>query len=1325
MQREAKETSKSRGSRRLLLGLLVGFVFLLVFGVALAWYVQSAGFNELVKEKVVALIEDATGGRVELQSLRWSLWHLDFEATRLTVHGLEPETTAPLARVDKLQVRARLLSLFSRKKLDLKYLAVDRPQIHLIVSRDGKTNVPEPKVKSGADPVKQLFDLAISRAEFREGVLQVNDQQRPFDFSAADLAATTTFDRRDKRYDGSLRIGKINARYQDYREVALVAETDFSVWQNRAQIKKLSLQSQGASAEFSGTVDNFTDPKISFSYTAKIDLPQAAAIARQNGVRKGVATLAGNGTYSADKYSLSGSLSAREVDYGSQLRNASVAADFQADNAGLRLTKIAAHAFGGEMSGRAELTNVAGNVGQVQLKLSGLSLAELAHVLSSRDLSLDKLQLGSAVSGDVNLHWTGSVSRGIADFNLDFSPFAQPTPEQLPLSGTMRGAFELSSGALELRALQLSTYATQIEASGRIGRLAGLNVGLQTSNLNELDSVLTAVGQPSLPVELGGQASFNGTISGSVREPEVAGHLQATNVTYLYAPVQQLASARPTPRRIHLDSFAGDLAYSPSAMALHHGLLTTSEARLEVDASATLQEGEFVDTSSFQVRMAIRNGDLSDLQAVAGISYPVTGQLNATLQASGTKASPHGHGSVSVTNATAYGRPIDSISAEANLQNDNLQFAHLKLKAPGATVLGSGSYNLKTRQMLVDVHSDNIQLARLPEAQLERLSTAGIADVKLHASGTPENPVIKAHLQIEKLVLNDEHVGDLKLDAVTRDHSLVLTGRSDFQHAALTLDGTVGLQQNFPAAIDLTLRDLDIDPFLTAGLRGHITAHSGLDGHAHITGPLRNPRALAGQFAIDSFHAEVEKVPIQSDGPIDIALANGTLTINRLSASSADTRLMVLGDVKLTGDRPVHLQAVGSVNAALFRTLDPDLTSSGKADVNVRVAGTMAKPLIFGQIELEHVSLSNIDLPAALADLNGTLMFNESRMDIEKLTGKIGGGTVEFAGYIGYANGINFNLSSQGTAIRFRYSGISITANQQLKLQGTLKNATASGDITITRFAQIPSADLAAAFNASPPVPNASSPLNNLRLDIHVRSAPELIVQTSLAKLSGDADLRVKGTALNPILLGRVNVAQGDIKINGQKYYLERGDLTFANQVRVDPLIDVEAKTRVRDFDITIGLHGTLERLSTTYRSDPPLSSEDIISLLAFGRTQQEYAMAPTGSGAGLGEATGNAVVGAAINNLVANRVSRLFGVSAIRINPAAGGGPDNNPNARLTVEQQVSPEVTITYITNLARSAQQVLQFEYNIARDYTVLATRDENGVVSLDLLIRKRKK
>jgi len=296
-----------------------------------------------------------------------------------------------------------------------------------------------------------------------------------------------------------------------------------------------------------------------------------------------------------------------------------------------------------------------------------------------------------------------------------------------------------------------------------------------------------------------------------------------------------------------------------------------------------------------------------------------------------------------------------------------------------------------------------------------------------------------------------------------------------------------------------------------------------------------------------------------------------------------------------------------------------------------------------------------------------------------------------------------------------------------LHLVGSLQNSSLTGDITVTRFAQVPSADLTlmlARRNEPAQIPNPNSPLNNLHLDVRILSAPELTVQTSLAKLSGDVDLRLRGTPLKPVLLGRINIAEGDIKFNGAKYHLERGDITFSDPVRIYPILDVEATTRVRDYDITIGLHGTMEKLTTTYRSDPPLSSDDIIALLAFGRTQQESTMSATIPNVGFAQSASNAVLGQALNGAVGSRVSKLFGVSSIRINPSVGG-PNNNPNARLTVEQQVSDNVTITYITNLSQSAQQVIQFEYNINPQYTFVATRDENGVVSFDLLVRQRRR
>ncbi len=297
---------------------------------------------------------------------------------------------------------------------------------------------------------------------------------------------------------------------------------------------------------------------------------------------------------------------------------------------------------------------------------------------------------------------------------------------------------------------------------------------------------------------------------------------------------------------------------------------------------------------------------------------------------------------------------------------------------------------------------------------------------------------------------------------------------------------------------------------------------------------------------------------------------------------------------------------------------------------------------------------------------------------------------------------------------------------------GTAQNSVLSGDVTITKFGLTPQFDLATYVQRAkqaPAPPNPNSLVDNIRLDVHIVSTPELRVETSMARLSGDVDIRLRGTAARPSVMGRASIAEGDITFNSTTYHLERGDVVFANPVRIEPVINVEASARVRDYDITLGFHGTPDKLNITYRSEPPLPSEDIIALLAFGRTRQETEIqAEQGSQAATGESfaqnASSAILGEALNAAVSSRVQKLFGISRIKIDPNLGG-TEGNPNARLTVEQQISKDLTVTYLTNLGQYAQEVVQVEYNINKNVSLVAVRDYTGVLAIDLRVRQRKR
>jgi translocation and assembly module TamB len=362
--------------------------------------------------------------------------------------------------------------------------------------------------------------------------------------------------------------------------------------------------------------------------------------------------------------------------------------------------------------------------------------------------------------------------------------------------------------------------------------------------------------------------------------------------------------------------------------------------------------------------------------------------------------------------------------------------------------------------------------------------------------------------------------------------------------------------------------------------------------------------------------------------------------------------------------------------------------------------------------------------------MTGSVVFNQDRAQIENLTARSGGGVVTLAGFAALRNGHStFDLTIHGDDVRLRYPpGVSSTADADLHFSGSSDASTLTGDVTVTKLSVTPGFDFGAYLARSAqsqPLPQTNPLLNKIRLDVHVVTTPELRMQTAIVRLSGDADLRLRGTAAKPALLGRADVIEGEVFFNGAKYHLERGDVSFISPVTITPVLDLQMSTRVRDYDITVSLNGQASKLKLSYRSEPPLPEADIVALLALGRTREESAQLQQ-SGQPFSQEASNAILSEALNATVSSRVQRLFGGSRIKIAPQ-GLSTETNParGPQVTIEQQVTNDLTLTYSTNVSQTSQQIIQVEYNITRNVSILAIRDQNGVVSFDVRVRRRKK
>jgi translocation and assembly module TamB len=167
-------------------------------------------------------------------------------------------------------------------------------------------------------------------------------------------------------------------------------------------------------------------------------------------------------------------------------------------------------------------------------------------------------------------------------------------------------------------------------------------------------------------------------------------------------------------------------------------------------------------------------------------------------------------------------------------------------------------------------------------------------------------------------------------------------------------------------------------------------------------------------------------------------------------------------------------------------------------------------------------------------------------------------------------------------------------------------------------------------------------------------------------------------------------------------------------------VISLDLSTRKQQYDISLDFTGPLDKLRVNYRSDPPLPVPDIQLLLVLGR-------APTGgtaaaSNPALAQVGSNTILGDTTAATVNSRLGRFFGASSIKVDPQSGG-PDTNPSARISVEQQVAPNVTFTLTTAITNTQQQIVQVEWTVSKHVSLLATRDQNGLFGVDFKYRKQ--
>ncbi len=1345
--------------RRLWLRLLLWFcVFSLVIFALLGWYVTTDSFHQAVRRHVIASLEQATGGRVELGELHTTPFRLRIDVRNLTIHGREAANETPYLHIDRLQAELKIISFLSTT-IGLHSLILDRPVMHIVVYPDGSTSQPSPPhSQSSVKPfIEQLFAISVSHAEVHRGELQWEQRRIPLELDARDVSLALSYSFLRQQYAVQVSAGNVPSRIQQRPPFTWKGDASLVLMRDRADIGALNLASGKSEFHFTGQIVDFQNPQVRGDYRGMLEMGELTKLLPGVDFRKGSAQIQGRGSWSLSDFSLDGTLQAKDLDWASHnvnLQNGRLSAAYAITPQRLRVSAIRASLMGGELRGEVDVSNwqkqppsppsapaqrrTLGRVsteslqrGAVRLQMTSFPITPAFAFLSSRDLPLDHLNFTGAVSGDVNMLWIGSIEDAETKFALNIAPPSQPVPGQVALRGQMDGIYRGSGEELELNQLHLTTPASDITASGKLAASTSLKLTFDSHDLREWKPLLQAAfNSQQLPFAVHGFATFNGTATGKASALSLNGNLEVYDFDTTLPATDRLPE-----RVVHWDALTGNIQYSANNFSIHNGALVHGPTVAHVDLTTALSHGILQENSLFALHLDLINLNLSEVGQLAGYQHPIGGTLDFSGRLAGTRANPHGEGHMQVRDASAFGVPISAGGSDVRLSNHELQFDRINANVYGATMTGSAAVSTWLDNFRMDLSGENVDLAELPHFHNPRITIDGHAGFHVVASGTPQQPTVEAHARFRGLAFNNEPAGDFYLDANTHGREAEIQGHSEFEKADLKIHGVVGLDQPYPADLSVNFDHLDVDSVLNAYLQGKATGHAPFSGTVRLRGPLRSPEDLKVEGQIHALNAEIEHVKLQNAEPIRFEVADQTLRLEEFHLTGSGTNFAAHGTAHLTQPRGMDFHLEGTVNVGLLRTLNPKVSAEGTLNVKLDANGTVADPVLQGRIEVKDASLSHDDFPSGLSALNGELVFDRNRIQIERLTGATGGGIVALTGSATYQKGtLSLDLGASARDVRLRYPpGVSSTANADLRLTGTSNAAQLSGNVMVTKLSVTPGFDFGSYLEKSKQavvVTPRDSLANRLKLDVHVTTTPELRMQTAIAKLSGNADLRLRGTADRPVLTGRTEVLEGEISFNGTKYRIDRGDITFANPAKTEPILDIQASTRVRDYDITVTLNGDASKpnaLRATWRSEPPLPEADVIALLALGRTREESAAATQTSGSfGFGGEASNLLINEALNSAVSSRVQRLFGVSRIKIDPQGLASETNIVRGpQVTIEQQVASNVTVTYSTNVSVASQQIIQVEYNVTRNVSIVALRDQNGVVSFDIKIRQRKR
>jgi translocation and assembly module TamB len=1298
-------------------------VCLTVIVAALVLYCRSDSFQEFARSKIISEIEAGTGLKCTMDRCQIDVFHGRIEILKL---ALAPKTSAPgLVRVKTDKIYARMsISSFWHFRVRLAELEALRPQVELFSAQS------ESSESSSWDPSRILNSLKISlrletsKAAIVDGLFKINDRSAPFNLNFHDLDC-------EIRYSKKLPSYKIHLAYSQSRlfweQRNIVHDFELAADLSLSRIAIESFKFRHGSTLFrgSGSMENWRSPTLWIHAAGNMDAKDLILASPSIDQIRGALSVAvdvrydRNGVYSKAKFS--GRAGAyRKMPYDHLTGRYEIRKDvMDLEVAG----KISHGEF--QLHGDIQLKNSNKLPNRLKLQTRNVTLINVGRFLDYPLIDFD-----NTTDATTMIVWYGGRDLKIdCDAKLyGMQPNSAGSGKSTLLDGTMRFTY-FESGAVQISSANLKSPSTTVQTSGGEGSL--FQVSLRTSQLAEPMRLLAGFSPPIAEyvqkypdlLHMKGRYDFQGNVGiKSSTDVQYDGTIQIREGSW---------------RSFKWDYFFSQVHLSSPRLSLQSATLRHGTQTIEGRADIELLDGERI--SDFEFQGNVRNVALASLKEF-GIDAKISGNLSGSGVIRYRRGIWEGDGQIAIQQGIYYGKPFDRepfdrLRVQARIENQQLHLIQSEILREKARLSAEGLVDIKKQKLNLSVRLDGLPLESLPMIREKNATIHGTVEATGTVKGDFGNPSVAGGFELKNLQFQSWNFGSGKGRIELADGQLHAHASIPSDFAKFNVGAELSTDKDFAGKVRISFDDLNVRNFVPKMPSYLQEISTRLNGKVDLEGKFSNLNALKIGGELDGAHVKVQDYELHNSGPVRFSLIERKdVRLENVNVVGEGTSLFLNGLIPLDHNSNLDIGLKGRLNLKFLEGMEKTLHASGGAVLDIKANGKLQDPQIIGRADFQNAKLDHPDFPLHFSAIEGDMVFSRNLVRFENIRGAASSGSIGLSGIIEHHNfalrSINLGIALRN--VRFAYpKDFRSIIDSDLVLSGNSDIKILTGDIHVIRSEYVRNFNLieqltSRSVSAAGPL-TTSSLLLGLRLNIDIHSDGGLLIDNELTRLRGNLRLTLRGTPAYPSLSGRVEASEGTIFFRGSRFEISHASADFLDRNRINPVLEIRAEANVKTYRLILDAIGDLDHLTLNITSDPPMSTVDILSLLTTGKTDgANTAGSATGSNSrhesqmtGISAAS---VLSENLTGVLGKRVQRIFGLESFRVDPFLAGA-ENDPTARVTLSERLAKDLVVTFSRNLTTNQEQIVIIEYDVSRDLSVVATRDEDGKFGLDFRFRKR--